>query len=172
MAIWPFNRKQKQPTTNTSIPAEVQDYYNAQHRERVGVAWLIAVVSLLISVAVVIGLFFGGRWAYRKIVHKKPSEPIAVQEDTNKDKTKDSDKSDDKKDTANSGATDQGTAQPQNLPGDSSAPPQSSSTNTTTPQVAGKTPDTGPGNTIAVFAIASIAGTAAYQVILRRRTTQ
>jgi hypothetical protein len=183
MAIWPFNRNKKSSTLGTtSIPSEVQDYYNAQHRERVGVAWLIAVVSLLASIAVVVGLFFGGRWAYRKIAHKNPSGPVAVQEDDNKsDESKDEDKNkSDSNDSNSSDNSSQGSNQPQSLPGsdDSSdaaagtTTPQTSSTSTTTPQAAttGKTPDTGPGNTIAVFAIATVAGTTAYQVALRRRT--
>ena len=66
--MWPFKRSKKNPTA--PVAPEVQAYYQAEKRERVGIAWLIAFVSLIISVAVVAGLFFGGRWAYRKLAHK------------------------------------------------------------------------------------------------------
>lgn len=65
MAIWPFNRRKKQTTTN--LPPEVQQYYQSENRGRMGMAWLIAFLSLLVSVAIVVGLFFGGRWVYRQI---------------------------------------------------------------------------------------------------------
>ncbi len=66
MAMWPFNRR-KENVTNT-LPPEVQQYYQSQNRGRMGMAWLIALLSLLVSIAIVVGLFFGGRWVYRQIV--------------------------------------------------------------------------------------------------------
>ena len=66
--MWPFNRRKK--SDEASVPPEVQQYYESEHRERVGLAWLIAFLSLIVTVIVIVGLFFGGRWAYRKIAHK------------------------------------------------------------------------------------------------------
>lgn len=180
MAIWPFNRK-KTTTTTTSVPPEVQDYYNAQHRERVGVAWLIAVGSLMVCIVLVVGIFFGGRWAYRKVVNKNPTDQVAVQDDSNKDTNKDKDQPEDTKPAdANKDNTAQDTKKPDTLPagdsgevaGSTTTPPQTSSSSTTTPQTSGKISETGPGDTLAIFAVSTVAGTVLYQAVLRRRATQ
>ncbi len=55
----------KKNTNSTKIP-ELQDYYANQKNESTGVAWLLAVGSLLVTVAIFVGLFAGGRWLYRK----------------------------------------------------------------------------------------------------------
>ncbi len=75
----------KRVDTNT-VPAEIQEYYNAEQRERVGLAWIIAVVSLVVSLAVIFGIFFGGRYIYRTYINKpkSTSKPLA---DTNKKDT-------------------------------------------------------------------------------------
>lgn len=73
MAIWPFNRK-KNGANNSKVPKEVKQYYQAEQRERMGLAWLIAFLTLVVTVLVVLGLFLGGRWVYRKATNddKKP----------------------------------------------------------------------------------------------------
>lgn len=139
MAIWPFNRRKKQTGT---VPTEVQEYYDAERREHIGVAWLIALLSLAVSIAVFAGLFFGGRWAYRKIAgtedkSKTTSQTEKKTDSNNEAETKpDSESGTDAPATPNSGAT-----------GTATTPPQTSSTNTTTPQAApasGNLPQTGP----------------------------
>src|SRR6185436_18606427 len=66
--MWPFKRRKK--VNDQPVPAEVKQYYASEHRERVGLAWLVAFLSLILTVAIIAGLFFGGRWIYRKIAHK------------------------------------------------------------------------------------------------------
>ncbi len=58
-----------------TLPKEVQAYYEAEQRDRRGVAGLLAVGTLIVTILVAAGLFFGGRWAYRSIRHtdKKPN---------------------------------------------------------------------------------------------------
>lgn len=173
MAIWPFNRKRKTTTANTSVPPEVQDYYNAQHRERVGVAWLIATASLLVCIVVVMGLFFGGRWVYRQIAHKDQPETAAVEENTSD--TKNESEQDQSADDKNKDNSSQNKDQQSTLPGDGSSTsnttPQTSSTSTTTPESAGKMTNTGPGDTVAIFAISTVAGVVLYQAALRRKAS-
>jgi len=53
-----------------NVPEEVKGYYQAERRERLWLAWLLAFATLVVTVFIVIGLSFGGRWAYRKIAHK------------------------------------------------------------------------------------------------------
>ena len=68
----PFSRK----SANTdSVPEEIQNYYQSERRDRSGVAWLLALGTLMVTLVVAFGLFFGGRWAYRKIANRdKPAE--------------------------------------------------------------------------------------------------
>jgi hypothetical protein len=74
MAIWPFNRNKQQPS---DLPQEVQDYYQAEKREKVGIAGLLALGTLLGTIVVVLGLFFGGRWVYRTAFKDdKPAAPV------------------------------------------------------------------------------------------------
>lgn len=67
MAIWPFNRN-KQASSGSELPQEVQEYYQAEKRERVGIAGLLAFGTLVLTVVLAIGLFFGGRWLYRTVI--------------------------------------------------------------------------------------------------------
>jgi len=56
-----FKRKDK-----TTI-AELEEYYANQNNNRNGKAWFMALLSLIITLAVLAGLFFGGRWLYRLV---------------------------------------------------------------------------------------------------------
>lgn len=67
-----FNRRSK--NVNSNLPPEVQAYAQAEHRERMGMAWLVGIVSLLISLLVLAALYFGGLWLYRKVARNdKPN---------------------------------------------------------------------------------------------------
>lgn len=57
--------RRSKPVQN--VPPEVAEYYQAERRERRGVAWLMTLLTLLITVALIVGLFFAGRWAYQRI---------------------------------------------------------------------------------------------------------
>jgi cytoskeletal protein RodZ len=59
------------------LPSEVQDYYQAEKREKQSLAWLLALGTLVVTVALALGVFFGGRWVYRKIANK-PSTPATT----------------------------------------------------------------------------------------------
>ncbi len=45
-------------TTAPDMPPEVDDYYQAEKRDRKGAAWLLGLGALLVTVALVLGLFF------------------------------------------------------------------------------------------------------------------
>ena len=83
-----FRRSKR--TNTTAVPAEIQEYYNAEQRERVGLAWLIAIISLVVSLAVIFGMFFGGRYIYRTYIHKSKSTPTSSK--TNKPNSSESGK--------------------------------------------------------------------------------
>lgn len=69
-----FRRKQ-----TTEIP-ELKEFYENESTERPLVAWALALVSLLSTVIVAGGLFFGGRWLYNKIKTDKNQPVPAVTE--------------------------------------------------------------------------------------------
>lgn len=73
--MWPFKRKQSDQST---IPAEVEEYYQSERRERVGVAWLLAFATLVTTLLVAVGLFFGGRALYRQFTKDDKPKPVAV----------------------------------------------------------------------------------------------
>lgn len=60
--------------------AELEDYYANQKRSRTGTAWMMALLSLLITVAVILALFFGGRWLYRTLTDDSEFAPVATQD--------------------------------------------------------------------------------------------
>lgn len=53
--------------TTVELPQEVQEYYQGERRERTGVAWLLALGTLIVTLAVAFGLFWTGRWVYRTV---------------------------------------------------------------------------------------------------------
>jgi cytoskeletal protein RodZ len=71
--MWPFNSSQ---VDQTGMPAEVHQYIQAERREKVGVAWLLAGVTLVVTLVVAVGLFYGGRYGYRKYVASKNKKQV------------------------------------------------------------------------------------------------
>lgn len=65
--------------------AELEEYYanQDQKKTKTGKAWLMAFLSILITVAIIVGLFFGGRWLYRAITDN--SSDTATTTETNTD---------------------------------------------------------------------------------------
>jgi cytoskeletal protein RodZ len=54
---------------NKTTIAELEEYYANQDRKKTktSMAWLMAVLSLVITLAVIAMIFFGGRWLYRTL---------------------------------------------------------------------------------------------------------
>lgn len=129
----------KRVDTNT-VPAEIQEYYNAEQRERVGLAWIIAIVSLVVSLAVIFGIFFGGRYIYRTYINKpkSTSKPLT---DTNKKDTP-SATADDSNKTPSDGSAP--VAQPT---GQNTTPSNTSNTSSSSATVGQSLVHTGPDST-------------------------
>lgn len=139
-----------------ALPQEVQDYYHAEKRGRVGVAWLLSLATLILTFVIAAVLFFGGRWVYRTVFNKNDNKQTgssqlesltSEQSKNNQDSTSDS--------TKNSSDTDseRGTDDTSSSSSDSRSTGSSSGTNsgsnsntpTTKPTV---TPSTGPNELI------------------------
>lgn len=131
-------------TDETGMPTEVRDYYKAEGRERTGLAWLLALGTLLLTVVIVLGLFMGGRWAFRKLKDSdKPTSPVAVQNDNQDEQNK----------PAEPGQSEAPATQPAPAAQTPTTPPAASgSAGSTNRNLA----NTGPGDTAAVFAAVTV----------------
>jgi cytoskeletal protein RodZ len=162
MRIWPFNRSKElndyyspPETTNDNLPGLQDEEEVVEWREHAGVAWLLAFTTLMATILIAFGLFFGGRLAYRKIAGTNDKNKPETQQVTNEDQTKQpvqTNSSDNK------------------APSPSPATPAPSTTQPTTqPAVAGKLVNTGPGNTIAIFLATTIVATLLHAGYTRRK---
>lgn len=73
-----FKRKNKKEDV---LPAEVREYYQSERREKTGVAWLLAIVTLLVTFALAAALFFGGRWLYGVLFDSDTGSETTQQEE-------------------------------------------------------------------------------------------
>lgn len=172
-----FRRKRQDP----SVLPEIDEYYEGERRDRAGVAWLLAIISVVIVAIFIIILFFATRWAFRQISGKndtnevsignqsgsdklpsfdggaESSNPEAGDESTNSDKSKDSDKNvaTDDQDVNKEGRVD--------APAHTETPSNPSSP--TTP-----IPSTGPEHTLALFIAVSIIAGSAHYILSERKS--
>jgi len=171
--MWPFKRRQKNEGVTDQLPPEVQQYYQAEHRERIGMAWLLAFLSLVLTIVVIVGIFFGGRWTWHKLTHK--NQPVAT---TSKPKVG----------TPVTTSTPQTSSTSTNTPSQALQPaapantpvPSGPTSSTTTPQVAASPSttsnqnlsNTGPGDTVGIFIAVSGLAMLAYQGYKRYKLVQ
>lgn len=145
MVKMPWNRNRNRPAT-TQIPAEVEEYYQSTRKERAGIAWLLGIATLLLTLLIAAALFFGGRWLYRMIIGGSDDSGSGatqqvqegasdVTEQTTDGSSTDSDSS------AISGETEASTGNGNSLPGAPSSGQQAPSVS------ADQTPTTGPAET-------------------------
>ncbi len=160
MAIWPFNRKKKEETE--AVPAEVQEYYQAEKRERIGVAWVLALVTLAITVAVVLGLFFGGRAVYRQ-AHKDKDNTSQTKPEENPTPATQNQPAGTPPSSSSSQASNQPATPSPSTPATPSQAPSSGTTSTTT------LTNTGPADLLPAFVIASVAGFGLNELRLRKK---
>ncbi len=162
----------RKKTTTTNIP-ELQEYYANQKRESTGLAWLLAVGSLLITAAVIIGLFIGGRWVYRKLANDDKSNTTSIT-DTSTPSQNTGTPPNPSSSTATTGTSTPTSTTPTTTPAQGVSPAQSESTNSSA--VAATTsktvPDTGAGNTIAIFAAVTVLSYAAHRSYLVKKTSR
>lgn len=165
---WPFRRNQN----IDGVPQEIQDYYQSERREKAGIAWLLALGTLLTTIALAILLFFGGRWVYRKVANRNNGNTSQVTQqptETTAPANEPDTQSGNGQEGANTGTSSTSTNTP-------------SATNTPTAQNPGgqsqtrgatsDLPNTGPGDVLAVFAITTAIGTATHYAVTSRKTEE
>jgi cytoskeletal protein RodZ len=185
--MWPFNRRKK--VVEQQIPEEINEYYQAERRERTGVAWLLALGTLIVTLILAVGLFFGGRWVYRKVVkNDKPKQTSGiVSESPATTSPSDSSTSSGSNNQSTSNSPSSSSAAP-TTPGSStgtSTPNSSTTTPTTTANNSGTTqgaattgsqnaslPNTGPSNNlVGIFVVTAVAGAIAHRMVWSRRNS-
>jgi hypothetical protein len=72
-----FRRKKNESV----MPEEVRDFYASENRDRKGMAWVLAVITLLVTFAIAALLFFGGRWVYRELFSDDKDKSTTSQEE-------------------------------------------------------------------------------------------
>jgi hypothetical protein len=137
------------------MPPELQEYYAAEGRHGNWMAWVLGLVTLMVTVAVALGLFYGGRWAYRKVrnddkkqVATKQNE--ASKQSVDKDDSKDEASSDDSA-TSSTDNKSTSTTTPQTSSTSTSTPSSTPTPTTTATKGSSNIPNTGPEGTITVF---------------------
>lgn len=125
------------------VPEEVQTYYQEERRSRRWLAWLLAFGTLLATVLITLGLFYGGRWAYHKLRPTAKPGNVGVQnEPISKPQKSDDQPATGTTPPATSPASPNNSAQPQ-----TPTTPPTVATGTTTPPATGTTPPATSGNT-------------------------
>lgn len=82
-----FNRSKK--NQKSVLPDEVSQYYQSQRRERTGVALMLGIVALVVTLLIGSALFFGGRFVYRQFANdNKPAATQPVIDDTKSEENK------------------------------------------------------------------------------------
>ena len=174
-----FNRRKNKETQ--AMPPEVQDYYQAEKRERTGVAWLLGLVAFAITVVLALAIFFGGRWLWRTLTSNdelQTTDTTQVEQSEQPDETEveQPDETEQSVDDEE-GATDD---QPAVLPGDGSdsstgsgdrqvTPSPQSLAPTQVPSAGDPLPDTGPAAVLTSFVVATSVGSIGHYLISRRR---
>jgi hypothetical protein len=180
--------------TNSTLPPEVQQYYETERRDSSWLAWLLAAVTLLCAVLIVTGLFFGGRWAYRELTGN--DKPATTADSGDQQGEPATDVPAGTVDGQEPGVSDGGQGQPAPAPQPATPPPAPATPPAPPPTPAPATPpapspqpapgtppsgsqdvasagdsipSTGPGHVVALFAATTlVAGTAHYAYFARR----
>lgn len=167
----------RKKNTTTQIP-ELQEYYATQKKESTGVAWLLAFGSLIVTAALLVGLFMGGRWVYRKISNKdtkvatvqtvKPASDTAGQtpDSTTKQPTGTVTVPDVSTSIGGSVTT------PQTSTAHGVSPSQSATTNTGAKAATTSVPNTGPSESIGLFVAIIVVSMLAHRSYLLRKTSK
>ena len=177
-----FGRKDK-----TGIPAEIEEYYQTERRERAGVAWLLAFGTLVVTVVLATGIFFAGRWAYRTVFNgeDKPAEvaqteeqeaqpeeePAATTETDEELEAEEERQAEENRQREEADRQAEQEAASQNEEADREEQAETEQQEETSENVAGTSniPDTGPGDVAAIFAGTSALGYLVHRVFSKRR---
>jgi cytoskeletal protein RodZ len=151
-----------------SVLPEVDQYYQAERRDRTGLAWMLALLSIALVAGVIVAIFLAGRWAYNEIT--SDDEPSEVATTQTEDAPSFDGSSTEEPSSNEEGQGDQEVPAP--APASTPAPaPQKPNPQPTTPQTGdnGSLPRTGPADVVVVFGVVSTTAAAAHYAVQRRK---
>ncbi len=129
----PWNRNRNRPSA-VNIPSEVEEYYQSTQNERRGVAWLLSLATLALTLLIAGAIFFGVKWAYRKFVTGNNSDSTTTNQ-TEESQSNNGSNSTDDNSSSNSTPTEsenQDNHSSSTLPGNNTEPNNQSPNNTPT----------------------------------------
>lgn len=161
-----------------NVLPEVEQYYQAERRDRSWLAWVLALASVAVVVLIIAGLFLAGRWAYNAVTGNDEVAEISVEDtkngDANEDLTVDGDPNNTDEEQAEAPQQDtenqdeQGTV---NAPAQTTTPSNSGAQATTPRTGDDPLPSTGPASLVGIFAgVSTLAGGVHYTVTRRKRS--
>ena len=91
--MWPFNRRKKSSNNlkERVSPTAVKEYYQAAGSRQSWIIWVLSIGTFILTLLIVLLLFWGGRWVWQKISDSSDDKPTTTQEqssDLTEDKTK------------------------------------------------------------------------------------
>lgn len=86
---------------NATTDSDIDSYYASERRKRIGVAWLLGFVTLVLTVLLALAFFYGGRWVYRTVFDDDQPAPVS---DQNNDAGQSVDESENTDSTTSEGA--------------------------------------------------------------------
>lgn len=93
-----FDRFKRKKTASV-LPQEVDDYYRAEKRGRRGAAFFLGLMTLVLTILFVLGVFFIGRYFYNKVRDNSGDNTSITTSDGSKDTGSEKKSSDDKPQT-------------------------------------------------------------------------
>lgn len=183
MALFRRNKKE-------SVLPELDKYYDGERRDRTGLAWILALISVIIIALIIIGIFLAGRWAYRELTGDDNGNEVAIEETVpsfDGESTIDNQDSDDASQGEDNGSSqgDAGVNQPQPQDQDSDTDTETDTgseasegtvdapARTDVPSVPrtgdDDLPSTGPAGIVGTFVGTSLVAGGAHYVVARKR---
>lgn len=154
----PFNRilrrKSKQDNISIPVPEEIKAYYQAETKDNMLKIWLLSGATFIVTLLVVLALFWGGRWMWRR--SHQPSQNTSTNQSDKANSNGQNEKSKQTQDSEANNAANNASKKPATQPsaqssngdtsGQAATNPQPPAPSSTATQPNGQLIDTGPGN--------------------------
>jgi hypothetical protein len=156
MAKWSLKNEQDRNEV-PDMPPELSNYYREEKRDRVWGAWALGFATLVVTIALGVGVFMGGKW----LIGRFSGDDEVVTTETSQTENTTSGVGSDASNDDENGQTE----------GDTSVNDETDSEGVVSDEaaVSSDLPDTGPGDTLAIFLAVAFLATISHSLATRRR---
>jgi len=181
MVNWKFWQR-KNTTGDADLPEEVREYYETTQRSGRSSAILLGLLTLVVTLVLAAALYFAGRFIYDRFFANEPNTPETSQNETNNESNDESaterPNENNQTDRQDSNQQNEENDSPTTLPGDNNEDESAeqtesnqgtSSTSTDQPVALSETPNTGPGDVVAIFVGTSLLAGLGFEVFARKK---